>query len=182
MALDGAQGLLGVTPDLAVFAKALAGGFPLAAVAGRRSIMNLLHTKSVMHGGTYNANVVVAAAGLATIEMLEADDCAAYAEMNENGQLLMDGLHKLWPKYNVNFSIQGLSAVFHPLDLPKGKYKVKDYREFIQCDRTSLNRFYRKLQSAGTRVTARGTWFLSTAHKKEDIEETLEQVEWVLKG
>lgn len=182
VALDGAQGMLDVRPDLAVFAKALAGGFPLAALAGRRSIMDLLHTKSVMHGGTYNANVLAVAAGLATIEMLEADDCAAYGDMNEIGRLLMEGLHNLWSKYNVDFSIQGLGAVFHPLDLPKGKHKVRNYREYLQCDRASLNDFYRRLQSAGTRVTARGTWFLSTAHKQEDIEETLEQVEWVLRG
>ena len=182
VALDGAQGLLDVTPDLAVFAKALAGGFPLAVVAGRRSIMDLLHTKSVMHGGTYNANVLVVAAGLATIERLEANNCQAYRDMNEIGQLLMEGLMELWSKYNVNYSIQGLGTVFHPLDLPNGKNRINNYREYLQCDRTFLNNFYNKLQSAGTRVTARGTWFLSTAHKIEDIEETLEQVEWVLRG
>ena len=181
VALEGAQGLLGITPDLAVFAKALAAGFPLAAIAGKRSIMDLLHTKSVMHGGTYNANVLVVAACLATIQELEANNCAAYKTMKENGRLLIDGLIKLLQKYNKQFEIPGLETVFHPLILPNGIQKISNYREYLHCDRSELNDFYAKLQTAGTRVTARGTWFLSTAHDKDDIEETLEQVERVLK-
>jgi glutamate-1-semialdehyde 2,1-aminomutase len=65
VALGGAQARLGVTPDLATYAKAIANGFPLAAVAGRREIMDLLN-QGVVHGGTYNASPATAAAAAAT--------------------------------------------------------------------------------------------------------------------
>ena len=55
--LRGAQGRYGVTADLTIYAKAVAAGFPLAMVGGRRDVMDTLLDKGVMHGGTYNGNV-----------------------------------------------------------------------------------------------------------------------------
>ena len=72
VALGGAQQRYGVTPDLAVFAKAMASGFPLAAIAGRADIMEGV-TKGAVHGGTYNGITSSIAAGRATLEMLAAD-------------------------------------------------------------------------------------------------------------
>ena len=180
VALAGAQGLLGVTPDLAIFAKALAGGFPLAALAGKREIMDLLHTGPVMHGGTYNANVVVVAAGLATLAELERDDGAAYHRMNRLGNQLMEGLQKISYRYKQQLRVPGLGTVFHPLFDTSDS--ISNYRQFASLDISKKNRFYAKLQSAGTRVTARGTWFLSTAHSESDIEETLEHAEKAMRS
>ena len=70
VALAGAQGPAWSHTGPCDICKSLAGGFPLAALAGKREIMDLLHTGPVMHGGTYNANVVVVAAGLATLANL----------------------------------------------------------------------------------------------------------------
>ncbi len=175
VALDGAQGLLGVTSDLAIFAKALAAGFPLAALAGRKEIMELLHTRSVMHGGTYNANVMSIIAGLETIRTLESDDGAAYRQMEAVGQKLIDGLLTLARKHGQDVLIQGVGSVFHPIFGDIGP--VSSYRDYLKMDSAQKNRFYAKLQSAGTRVTARGTWFISTAHSFDDVEETLEHAD-----
>ena len=60
----GAQGRLGVLPDLAVYAKALGAGFPIAALAGRRSLMEHLADGSALHGGTYNTNLVSTSAAM----------------------------------------------------------------------------------------------------------------------
>ena len=180
VALNGAQGLLGVTPDLAVFAKALAGGFPLAALVGKREIMDLFHSAGVMHGGTYNANVMSVAAGLATVNELERNNGEAYLRMNAAGERLMEGLRQIAARYNHDIQVQGLGTAFHPLFTRTDD--VSSYRRFVEIDATMKNRFYAKLQSAGTRVTARGTWFLSTAHSDSDIDETLEQAEQVMRG
>ena len=178
--LSGAQGLLGVTPDLAIFAKALAAGFTLAVLAGKKDIMDLLHTAAVMHGGTYNANVVAIAAGLATIEELERDEGSAYRSMSERGERLIEGLRRISSDCRQDLTIQGLGTVFHPLF---GKVDgVSNYREFVSQDQSCKNQFYARLQSAGTRVTARGTWFLSTAHSDDDIDETLDHVRLVMRG
>ncbi len=175
VALDGAQGLLGITPDLAIFAKALAGGFPLAALVGKKHIMELLQTRSVMHGGTYNANVMSIAAGLATIEYLQKNNGEAYRHMAKLGEVLMRGLSSISNRYGREISVQGVGSVFHPIFGDSNP--VYSYRDYLKGDNALKSKFYAKLQSAGTRVTARGTWFLSTAHSANDIDETLEQVE-----
>ena len=65
LGLDGAQGMLGVTPDLTVVAKAMANGVPIAAFGGRRDLMELLARGGVTHAGTYNAGGISVAAALA---------------------------------------------------------------------------------------------------------------------
>ena len=92
VAPGGAQAYFGVTPDLATFAKILAGGLPGGAVAGRKDILDELDfevakakgREKIAHQGTYNANPVSAAAGLAALEIVATSDaCArasAYAE------------------------------------------------------------------------------------------------------
>jgi glutamate-1-semialdehyde 2,1-aminomutase len=170
--LGGAQGLLGVEPDLMIFAKALAGGFPLAALAGRRAIMELVETKRVMHGGTYNANVPCIAAGLATLETLAHDNGRAYRDMGAKGERLMEGLRRLARDHRENLLVQGLGTVFHPAftDLPK----LESYRQFIRADAQKRARFCGLLHDAGLRTTARGTWFLSAAHSDDDVARSLD--------
>ena len=84
----GAQGRFGVTPDLAVFAKAIASGFPVAAVAGRADIMELF-TQGVVHGGTYNGQAVAMAACVATLERLRQP--GTYERIEAQGRRLMEG-------------------------------------------------------------------------------------------
>ncbi len=73
VALGGAQELYGIRPDLSLFAKALGAGFPVAALAGRRDIMELFGSGGVNHSGTYNANLVSLSAALAAIRELSAN-------------------------------------------------------------------------------------------------------------
>ncbi|MDE0309984.1 MAG: aspartate aminotransferase family protein [Acidiferrobacterales bacterium] len=175
--LSGAQGLLGITPDLAIFAKAMAAGFPLAALAGKKEIMELLHSRPVMHGGTYNANVMCVAAGIATIEYLESNGGEAYREMEELGRHLMHQLERDSRAAGYKFSVQGMGSVFHPIF--GSVDSVTNYRQYQRTDLNLMKMFYARLQSAGSRVTARGTWFLSTAHSLDDIAETLEHARHV---
>jgi glutamate-1-semialdehyde 2,1-aminomutase len=69
----GAQGMLGVRPDLTTLGKIIGGGYPLAAFGGRADVMDLFDARrdgALTHGGTYNGNPVAAAAGLATLREL----------------------------------------------------------------------------------------------------------------
>lgn len=175
VALDGAQVLLEVTPDLAVFAKALAAGFPLSFLAGRGDIMDLLKTPGVVHGGTYNSNVVSISAGLATVAELERGDGQAYRTMEATGRRLMDGLKSLADRYDRSLLIQGVGSVFHPAFTRKEA--ITDYRSFSGVDAASQRTFINELQHAGVRLTTRGTWFLSTAHTESDVDETLQAAE-----
>ncbi|MFV2068207.1 MAG: aspartate aminotransferase family protein, partial [Pirellulales bacterium] len=90
--LGGAQQLFGVTPDLATFAKGMAAGFPVSAIAGDRETMQPLGDLSVTHSGTYNSNGPCMAASLAAMEMLDANDGAALEQAHAIGRQLMEGI------------------------------------------------------------------------------------------
>ena len=173
--LTGAQGLLGVTPDLAVFAKAVAAGFPLAVLAGAREVMERVHTDQVMHGGTYNANVMCITAGLATVEELSRNHGEVYPIMHARGEKLMEGLRRIAHDHKEPLLVQGVGSVFHPAFTEKNE--ITDYRSFAETDAEKRTRFCAKLQSSGVRVTARGTWLLSTVHTDDDVEASLAAAE-----
>jgi glutamate-1-semialdehyde 2,1-aminomutase len=176
VALSGAQGRLGVTPDLAVFAKALAGGFPIAAVAGKRAIMDLMGLGSVLHGGSFNGHTASIAAGIATLE--ELSRAGVYEQLEARGEALMDALRAVARRADVPLLVQGLGTAFNTAftDQPE----IVDYRTYARCDQPRQQRFLHALQDEGVRPTSRGTWFLSTAHTDADVDETIHAVERAL--
>ena len=169
--LRGAQHLFGVTADLAIYAKAVAAGFPLAMVSGRRDVMDTLLDKGVMHGGTYNGNVQSMAAALATLDELERDDGAVYRALEQRGTRLMQGLAALGAKHRLPVLVQGLPAIFQTFFTKAAG--PKNYRDSAACDRDMALAFHTALQEQGIRVNQRTTWFLSTAHDDAIIDETL---------
>jgi len=171
VALAGAQGLLGVTPDLAFFAKAMGGGFPICCLAGRAALMDLIGQGLVMHGGTYNSNVVSVVAAIETLEQLSNEHEDAYGRMDKLGRKLMEGLLQMAAELDAGLKIQGLGSVFHTY-FGNGRQPV-DYRSYCETDQARLRQFVDALLDRGVRITSRGTWFLSTAHSEADIEETL---------
>jgi glutamate-1-semialdehyde 2,1-aminomutase len=169
--LRGAQGRFGVTADLAIYAKAVAAGFPLAMVAGRRDVMDTLLNKGVMHGGTYNGNVQSMAAALAALDELERDDGAVYRDLERRGTRLMQGLGALADKHRLPMRVQGLPAIFQVF-FTSGP-APRNYREAAACDRDAVLAFHRALQEEGVRINPVGKWFLSVAHDEAIIDETL---------
>jgi glutamate-1-semialdehyde 2,1-aminomutase len=167
----GAQGLLGVTPDLTVLGKAVGAGFPLAAVAGRRDLMQLTATGGVVHGGTYNANLVAVSAAREALRLLTVEDGDLYRRMSAVGERLMDGLRELGATIDPALRVQGLGNVFNTAFFEGGE--VVDYRSYQRADAGRQRRFLRALQDHGVRVTSRGTWFLSSAHTPDDVDRTL---------
>ena len=169
--LGGAQARLGVSADLSVYAKAVAAGFPLAMVAGRRDVMDILLDKGVMHGGTYNGNVQSMAASLAALDVLERDDGAVYRLMETRGTRLMDGLASLGARHKLPVLVQGMPAIFQTFFTRERA--PRNYRESAACDRDMAMAFHTALQEEGIRVNQRATRFLSTAHDDAVIDETL---------
>src|ERR1700730_10300425 len=154
--LHSAQGRLGVTPDLAVFAKSLAGGFPIGAVVGRRSIMDLAADGSVLHGGSFNGHTASMAAGLATLEELSRP--GVYEQMAARGEALIARLRQGAERAGVAMLVQGLGTVFNSAFCDGAP--VTDYRSFQRCsDGDRLRHFLHALQEHGVRPTSRGTWF-----------------------
>ena len=179
LGIGGAQERLGVVPDLATYAKAMAGGFPASMFAGKREIMGLLEDGTVVHAGTMNSNVMVMAAVRASLEKLMDGDGAVYRRLYASGQALMDGLRDLGRKHEVDLLVQGPGPVFC-LSFTAAD-EIADYRSHARkTDHARYGSFYHGMRERGVRLTARGTWFVSTAHTDEDVERTLEAADETL--
>jgi 4-aminobutyrate aminotransferase/(S)-3-amino-2-methylpropionate transaminase len=97
----------GVEPDLIVTAKSLAGGMPLAAVTGRKEIMDALAVGSM--GGTYGGHPASCRAALATIEVLQREGLLARAEAI--GRRTLERFHQMKERYPLVGDVRGLGAM-----------------------------------------------------------------------
>lgn len=171
VAPGGAQEVFGVTPDLATFAKAVASGFPVAAVAGRAELLDVV-TRGAVHGGTYNAQPVAMAATVATLRALA--DGRAIAGIAPHGTRLMDGIRGALSAAGITATVTGFPQIFHVgfgLSEP-----AREYRDLLRMDRARYSRFCAALLARRVRALERGAWFLSTTHDAVAIDETLAAV------
>lgn len=180
LSIGGAQKHFGVTPDLAVFGGAMAGGFPLSAVVGRRKLMDLVGTGACLQTGTANGGCVPVAAALATIEKLERDHGVAFKQLYERSKQLMDGLRHAAHAARVPVLLQGPGPMFHMGFI--SQLRVRDYRDTTRYDRARYARFCRAMLDHGVRLLNRGMWFVSTAHTEEDVRVTVAAAESSLKA
>ena len=172
LGLAGAQGYFGVTPDLATFGKAMANGFPIACLAGKRDFMQPIADLQVNHSGTYNSNVMATAAAVATIAELERLD---YGRIHRLGEALMAGLRERAARAGISVLVQGFGPVFHLAFTTRES--IGDYREGLAIDKTRNSDFVRAMLDRGIRLLSRGLWYLSATHSEADIQRALDTAE-----
>jgi len=110
LAMGGAQERYGVTPDLATFGKAMSNGHPIAAVCGKREVMQ--DAASMFISSTYYSDAAGMAAAVATIRELR--DRNALDHIWHIGKLLQDGFNELAAKHGLQATCDGLPPVTHP--------------------------------------------------------------------
>jgi glutamate-1-semialdehyde 2,1-aminomutase len=175
VSLGGAQELFGVVPDLATFAKGMAGGFPVSAVAGKQEYMKAFGEGWVTHSGTYNSNAPCMAACQAAMKMLATDGGALLKHAHDMGKQLMSGVAHIAREAGKKVRIAGMPPVFHvSFNAPED---IVDYRTFTRRDIAAYGRFQAALQERGVRVIPEGLWFVSTSHTQSDVDQTLAAVE-----
>jgi glutamate-1-semialdehyde 2,1-aminomutase len=121
----GMQGVCGITPDLTTLAKILAGGFPGGAVAGRRDVLELLDQSAsaaagrekIAHQGTFNANPVSAAAGVAALSIVAESDACDRA--NRYAANLREGLRRIVQDEGLDWIVYGTFSAFHIFTNPE---------------------------------------------------------------
>ncbi len=173
VALGGAAQRYGVTPDLATYGKAMAGGWPVAALAGRADLMRRFGTGEVNHSGTFNGSVMAAAAVVATIDQLTADP--PYERIGVHGTALQAGLIDLADKHGLPLRVQGLPMAFHASFGHRDP--VTDHRELRKLDLERYARFAALLSQHGIWVAGRGIWYVSAAHGSYELATALQRVD-----
>jgi len=175
--LAGAQGLYGVTPDLATYAKAIGSGVAVSALAGKAEFMDLIATGKVVHTGTLNGNPIALAAVNATLRALASDQSARYEELKTRSERLRSGLETLLRAKGHQVVSSGHGAVFQLSFMEK---PARNYRETMDADTSLYSDFALALLDEGILVLPDGRWYVSFAHSDRDIDATLLAVKRVV--
>lgn len=173
LGLEGAQGYLGITPDVATFGKAIAGGMPLSAVAGKKEIMDYIARSDIFHMGTMNGNALCTAGAIATIEVLEENGGAVYKKMEALSKKLTKAMEEAAQAAGIPLVINSCGTVFHTMIIETDE-NVETFTQYEQRDKERFAKLAELLLIEGVMVRPSGLWYLSTAHTEEDIDFTIE--------
>ena len=181
VALGGAQELTGIVPDLATYAKAMAGGFPIAMLVGRPEVMAVLGEGTVNHGGSFNSNVASIEAAHASLSHILENSDGFYADLNRRGQTLMEGLQGAAARAGAKLRVAGFGSVFSTSFTEREQ--IFNYRDHARyCDEEKYQRFRSALLDRGVRIAPNGRWHLASTHTDADIELTVAAAEEVLRA
>ena len=173
MAYGGAQQYYGVTPDLTAIGKIVGGGFPLAAVVGRKELMDVYDAAAVGPGdflpqvGTLNGNPVAAAAGLATLEIMRAP--GLYEAYWEKGGRLRNGLQQMLDEAEIPATVSGIDLMF---DIYFTETPITGFRSTMRADKSKNKIFDETLMEHGV-FKPPGKVYVGVCHSEEDVQKTL---------
>ncbi|MBM3264844.1 MAG: aminotransferase class III-fold pyridoxal phosphate-dependent enzyme [candidate division Zixibacteria bacterium] len=185
----GYQEFSGVTPDLALLGKIVAGGMPGGALVGRADIMQVFdytgdpqHDRygRVHHLGTFNANPLSAAAGIATLKRVATG--LPHAQADRMAALLRQGMDDILYQENVAGYVYGDVSIFHVfLEAHPGsgathrsKLVTTDAAKLKGIPATVVSAFQRALRTRGVDLLSYTGGVVSAAHTETDIRRTLE--------
>ncbi len=183
----GAQGHYGITPDLTTLAKILAGGLPGGAVVGRKDIMDALDferaaeagREKILHPGTFNANPVSAAAGLAALEIIRDGDACARAndyagELRERWNGVLEEAGVPWAAYG---SFSGFMLFANPENraITPSKFDPMEvgYEELKSKPADLMRKLRLAMLVNGVEITGWPGGLASAAHDENDLEQTV---------
>jgi glutamate-1-semialdehyde 2,1-aminomutase len=172
LSIAGAQGHYGIRPDLSVFAKGLGGGFPVAALGGRRDIMALVADGTVSMAGTYAANTIAVAAALAALDELTAP--GMYENIYARCERLFAGLEQVLHDAKLPAHVVGVGPV---LQVWFSEHPIHSYRDAAQyASHEKFRSWWEGMFDRGVlfHPHAYENLFVSFAHSDDDIEKTLE--------
>lgn len=185
-ALGGYQSICGVTPDLSTFGKAVANGYPMGVIGGKKTYMDyFVHpekSKRVLIAGTFNAHPATTAAAIATLEKLSSPNNRVYEHVQSLGQRLEKGLIQIFNQYNQPFHVAREGSAFcvyfmdHP---PRDFHDIAEHHDFafdkayrLQLIQSGIYNFPLPIKQGS----------ISFAHTARDIDETLEKTKTVMQS
>ncbi|WP_330176614.1 glutamate-1-semialdehyde 2,1-aminomutase [Streptomyces sp. NBC_01498] len=172
----GAQTMFDVTPDIAVFSKALGGGLPIAAFAGQRHVMEPLARGLVKHGGTYNSSPLCATSALVTLRGLNRPETTE--RIDDSGRRIMETIRRAAHDRRIPCAVQGVGAMFQTVFTPDGA-PTRQYRDLLHADQARYHAFRHELLKRGVHANAYGMacWFVAATVTEDELAITCEAVE-----
>jgi glutamate-1-semialdehyde 2,1-aminomutase len=169
---SGAAGFFGVNPDLMVLGKAIAGGYPLSVLGGKKEIMETIIPGKVAHAGTFNSNPLSMTAGIVTLTKVLTPGGMSHA--SRLGDELARGYRDMVADVGLEAKVQwiGLSGTVHFTDR-----EVANWRDFLRCNVGRWWIYYIMMLNRGVIAMATGPdeqWTVSVLHSKDDIARHLE--------
>jgi glutamate-1-semialdehyde 2,1-aminomutase len=172
IAYGGAQELFGIMPDLATYAKAIGNGFPIAAITGKKEIMQTAEQARL--AGTFNACPLNTAAAVATLTELETDYKNRYAKFLGLGRKLQKGVKEAIQDLGIEAIVQGPDTMFKiAFTQLEEVANLKDTKTLDEAQNQKRNAvFAREFTKRGIWGHPNHAWFTSMAHTPDDIERT----------
>jgi glutamate-1-semialdehyde 2,1-aminomutase len=182
MSTGGAQKYFTIKPDITTLGKALGNGFPIAAVGGKREIMDMLSPEGkVYQASTYAGNPVSVSAGISSVKTMNKLQSKLYPKLEKNCTKLVSAIHDLASDMKIPHQINSISSMFQIFftDVP-----VVDYSSAKKADMLKFKKLFEVLLKNGIFIAPSQfeTIFLSYEHSKDDIQKTISTYEKALKA
>jgi glutamate-1-semialdehyde 2,1-aminomutase len=174
LALGGASEFFGIKPDLATFAKAMGNGFPIAAISGKKEIMQQFAPGGkVYQASTYAGNPISVSASIATIEMLMYSKNDLYPRIAKTCDRIVDGIKDELEELNLHFALNAIGSMYQ-LFFTSGK--VDNAKKAHKSSLVMFKRLYDELLQSGIFIPPSQfeTCFVSNAHSEDDADKTVE--------
>ncbi len=179
--LKGAQEYTAVVPDLVTLGKVIGGGMPVGAFGGREEIMNMLSPEGpVYQAGTLSGNPVAMAAGLAAIRKLKSDP-GIFERLEKLATALIKGLKEAAESASVPLQVEVRGSMF---GFFFNENSVENFDDALKSDTKRFARFHSEMLKKGVYFACSQfeTGFVCTPMREEDIEDTVEKANEVMKS
>ena len=176
--IGGYQAICGVTPDLTTMGKAIANGFPIAAIGGKRELMQRFNTRvggDVFFSGTFNGHSSCVAAALATIECLATRD--VHAHIFRLGERMRSGLRSIVERKGYPCTVAGFGSVYTLYFM--SERSIENYDTLLDNDASMYVRYRQELSKRGVFEIPMNLKrnHVSFSHTEADIDLSLEAAE-----
>ena len=178
----GAQQHFGIKPDITTLAKALGNGFAVAAVGGKKEIMDLLSPGGkVYQASTYAGNPISVSAAIASIKTINKIKHKMYSKLEEYNAMLTHAIGDMATDMKIPYQINSMSSMFQIFFTSKS---VVDYKSSKNADTKKFKKMFTSLLKKGVFIAPSQfeVVFLSDAHTQSDLNYTITAYDAALKS
>ena len=167
----GGQAYFDVTPDLATYGKAIGGGLPIGAIAGRADVMAMFaghgYSGGIFSGGTFSGNPLTMAAGTAMLKYLQAEREELYPHLMQEGKRFAGAINGFCQTEDFPAQMLYAGSMFH---LRFQEQRIESARDILSEHGAAEREFYLHLLNYGVIVPGIHLCFISGAHGADDVD------------